>query len=895
MSPKKNYRTLIALACLSLGAASAHSESPERSLRFDIASQSLAQALRSYGQISGQEIIFTRDLVDGKFASPLQGEYTAQAALEHLLQGTGLKAERSTSGALMIRRAEQPTKTVYNTAPHVTAFTDSTAAEGGSKAPDASADAGDVLQEITITATRQALPLSKVPVSVVATDQQTLDKQGIRSAGDLMRMTPSVSFGQSSQFYGTGQSNIAIRGIQSTSGIPTTGVYIDDTPIQTRTGISPSLTNAYPQIFDLDRVEVLRGPQGTLFGTGSMGGAVRFITPEPNLKDSDLYTRSEVASTQNGGISYEQGVAGGAPIIDDKLGFRASLWHRYDAGYVDRLDPRTKQVVQRDINGEHSTAARLAVAWKPLENLTLTPSLFFQRLTADDAPLFEVGTSDPAREEFRTSLYVRPQSHLDRLYLPALKATLDLGSVTLISNTSYLTRKTRTQSDDGNLNVAIWTGYAGPYPPPGLDPPDSGTANATTQTGLTQELRLQSTDPNGRFNWVLGAFYAHSITHDAFDSDDVDLLTQINYGLQLQGQPPASSIEDLFGVGLYQGRYVVSQRSGYYDLQKSVFAQADYEIVPRLKVTAGLRYTMATFDYRNFLAGPLYATDGRTVALESKSSPLTPKLGLSFQATDNNLFYASAAKGVRGSGVADAVGDRCVDDAAAIGFDPMVARNIASDSVWTYEIGSKNRLADGRLGIDASAYHTNWSNVQTTLVLPGCQVNTTLNLGSAEVDGFDLALSAQPLRGLVLGVSVSYMDARYTSSLPGPGDTIIRRKGEPLDVAPWSFHLSGEYAFKIGLQDAYVRADHTRTTHDSTPLDLSSPLVDPDLPRAPATAVLDLRAGARFGGLDISLFADNVLNDHPLQALGHDALGNVNYRSVSFRPRTIGLTATFRK
>src|SRR6185369_13747577 len=142
------------------------------------------------------------------------------------------------------------------------------------------------------------------------------------------------------------------------------------------------------------------------------------------------------------------------------------------------------------------------------------------------------------------------------------------------------------------------------------------------------------------------------------------------------GLPPVSSVEEMFGVGLYQGRYVVSQRSGYYDLQKSLFAQADYEVLPRLKVTAGLRYTSATFRYRNFLAGPLYATDGMDSALESKSTPLTPKLGVSFQATDNNLFYASAAKGVRGSGVADAVGDRCVDDAAAIGFDPLTPRSI---------------------------------------------------------------------------------------------------------------------------------------------------------------------------------------------------------------------------
>jgi iron complex outermembrane receptor protein len=894
MSSQKNCRTLIALACLSFGVASAGAESPPRSLRFDITSQSLAQALRTYGQICGQEIIFTRDLVDGITASPLKGEYTAQAALERLLEGTSLTAERSPSGVLMIKRSEQPAKTAYATAPRIMAFADGAADAGTGESADSADAEDDVLEEITVTSTRQAQPLSKVPLSVVATDQETLDKQGVRSAADLMRLTPSVTFGQGGQFYGTGQSNISIRGIQSTSGIPTTGVYIDDTPIQTRTGISPSLSNAYPQIFDVDRVEVLRGPQGTLFGTGSMGGAVRFITPDPSLDESSLYTRSEVASTENGGLSYEQGVAGGAPLVEDKLGFRASAWHRYDAGYVDRLDRRTKQVVQRDIDDSRSDAARLAVAWKPVENFTLTPSVFFQRIRTDDASLLEVAVSDPERNEFAASFYTIPQSHSDRFVLPALKATLDLGSFTLISNTSYFRRKTRTISDDTALNVQMWA-YAGPFPPEDFEPADALTRSETTQSNLTQELRLQSADPTGRFNWVIGGFYAHSITHDAFDGENLGLLDEINYGLGLQGQPPVGSLEEFFGVGLYQGRYVVTQRTGYYDLQRSLFAQVDYAVLPRLKLTAGLRYTRADFRYQNFIAGPLYATDGMDTTAEVKSDPLTPKFGVSFQANDDNLFYANAAKGVRGSGIADAVGALCVDDGAAIGFDPFTSRPINSDTVWSYEVGSKNRLAEGRFAIDASAYHVDWDDLQTTTILPGCGVNTTLNLGSAKIDGVDLALSAQVLRGLTVGVAASYMDARYTSELLGPNDSIVRRRGEPLDVAPWSFHLSSEYAFRLGPRDFYVRADHTRTTHDNTPVDTNSPLIDPAIPRPPATSVLDLRAGARFGDLDVSLFAGNVLNASPYLSLGHDTPDSVNFRTTTYRPRTIGITATFRK
>jgi outer membrane receptor protein involved in Fe transport len=536
------------------------------------------------------------------------------------------------------------------------------------------------------------------------------------------------------------------------------------------------------------------------------------------------------------------------------------------------------------------------VAWKPVEHLTLTPSIFFQRTRTDDASLLEVASSDPGRNEFAASFYTIPQSHADRFVLPALKATLDLGSVTLISNTSYFTRKTRTISDDTALNVQMWA-LAGPIPylPADLEPADALTRSKTTQSNLTQELRLQSTDPTGRFNWVLGGFFSHSITHDAFDAENLGLLDEINYGQALQGLPPVGSLEEYFGVDLYQGRYVVTQRSGYDDLQRSLFAHVDYAVVPRLKLTAGLRYTRADFRYQNFLAGPLYASNGTTTTLDSKGSPITPKFGVSFQANDDNLFYANAAKGVRGSGVADPVGALCVDDAAAIGFDPFTSREIRSDTVWSYEVGSKNRLADGRFAIDASAYHVNWDDLQTTTILPGCGINTTFNLGSAKVDGVDLALTAQVLRGLTVGVAASYIDARYSSALDDGSGTIIRRSGEPLNVAPWSFHLSSEYAFKLGLRDFYVRADHARTTHDSTPVDASSPLIDPAIPRLPATSVLDLRAGARFGDLDVSLFANNVLNAHPLLSLGHDTPDSVNFRTTTYRPRTIGLTATLRK
>ncbi len=462
-----------------------------------------------------------------------------------------------------------------------------------------------VLQEVTVTATREERTLSKVPLSVVATDQATLERQGVRSADDLFRLTPSVTFGQGGEFYGTGQSNISIRGVQSTSGVPTTGVYIDDTPLQTRTGVSPSLTNAYPKIFDLDRVEVLRGPQGTLFGTGSMGGAVRFITPNPVYGASELYARSEVNSTERGGTGYEAGLAGGASIVEDVLGLRASYWHQEESGFLDRLDRVSKQVTDRDINGERSDVGRVALGWRATEDLTITPSVTFQRVRIEDTSLLEVSTSNLRRNDSRTSLYALPQPHTDRFVLPALKMELGVGDAKLISNTSYFTRRTTTVSDDTSLNVALYGGHKGADIPPEFVDNRANTLSRTSQEGWTQEIRLQGANAGLGLNWVVGGFYSSSTTRDAFNSQNTDLLQMINFNLVNSGQAPVASVTEFLGVELFQGLFVVSTQSRYKDVQKSVFTQADYEVIPRLKLTAGVRYTDATFDYRNFVAGPL--------------------------------------------------------------------------------------------------------------------------------------------------------------------------------------------------------------------------------------------------------------------------------------------------
>src|ERR1700728_895798 len=191
------------------------------------------------------------------------------------------------------------------------------------------------LKEIVVTATRREESLSKVPVSVSAYSQDTMDNLGVKDMTDLVRYIPGVSIDQ------TGTNNISIRGISSSGGAGTTGIYIDDTPIQMRAlGFNPDDT--LPKTFDLDRVEALRGPQGTLFGAGSEGGTVRYIMTQPSLSMFSSHGRSEVSDTEGGAPSYEGGIAAGGPVIDGTVGVRASLWYRKDGGWIDLVNPYTR-------------------------------------------------------------------------------------------------------------------------------------------------------------------------------------------------------------------------------------------------------------------------------------------------------------------------------------------------------------------------------------------------------------------------------------------------------------------------------------------------------------------------------------------------------------------------
>lgn len=749
-------------------------------------------------------------------------------------------------------------------------------------AADAAAPAADVgLAEVIVTAQRRTERLQDVPISVSVYSQATMDAQGTRDIDGLARLTPGVTFVRGSINNNSESSDIAIRGIDSTAGAATTGIYIDDTPIQSR-HLSFGTFSAYPQLFDIDRVEVLRGPQGTLFGSGSEGGTVRFITPEPGVSDYSAYARSEFAATAHGDPSEEIGLAGGGPLIDGSLGFRASVSYRHEGGYVDRLDWHTHSVADPDSNANTTKTARLAVKWAASDNLTITPSLYYQTRHVDDSSSWwdiRPGTADPTQGQFDATLRNGneiAQPSTDQFTLSAVKIDWNLGGLRLVSSTSYFKRRQSATTDYSAVDRAIFLGD--PYPAAPVQAPGSW---ADDQENWTQELRLESADAAARVNWTTGVFYQHAKENTIENVYDPGLLGDIGLPVgdgYIYKQDPFSSL----------------------DKQIALFGQADVKITDRFKVTLGLRVSKADFvgqaNYSGFVVGPPVSSSASIT-----EHPVTPKIGFNYQFDADNLLYATVAKGYRIGGANPAIGQFC--DFTPYGLTG-VPPQYSSDSVWSYELGTKNTFDDRRLLLNASVYFIKWNNIQQNVALP-CGFQFTANLGAAQSRGFDLQTEYKLNDALTVGGTFGYTNADYTQTVfatevaaQTAGSFSIVQDGNHLPGAPWTLALFGQVNFPLMSTQGYVRGDYQYSAKQTSVTAAQDPAnggLPGAFPPIPSTAFSSLRAGARWAGFDVSLFAQNLFDTQPkLSVVNNSGVQSPLFQAITWRPRTIGVTATYR-
>jgi iron complex outermembrane receptor protein len=812
---------------------------------------------------------------------------------------------------------------------------------GANEATTTEPAAAGALEEIVVTATRREENISRVPISITAFSQDMLDQKGIKDFGDVARFTPGVAFD-------AGQTNqISIRGISSTGGSGTTGIYIDDVPIQVR-NLGYNADDALLKLFDLDRVEILRGPQGTLFGAGSEGGAVRYITTQPSLTKSSVYAKAETSYTEGGSPSYEAGVAAGGPVIDGVFGVRVSAWYRRDGGWIDRVDPTTLAVVDKNANRDDTTVLRFAGLWQPNDALRITPSILYQNSQRNDVTIYWPEYSDPGSNRY-VSANPEPRPEPDKLYLPALNIQADLGSsVRLISTTAYFHRD-ETSGYDGTLyNLGFYqtlllpqgfpTGVAafplldgsGVHLPPGLQNYRSPASVTNQQSNLTQEFRLQSADPSSRLQWTTGVFYS---LDRQFSLEQVHDPMADAFFNRLLGMPIAT----YFGTALNaNGSSYLPMGDAYfdqlvsYDRQLAGFGEVNFNLTDTLKLTAGVRVSRTSYTIESLSGGP---TNGgfRPGTQSSSETPVTPKAGIQWQATPNDMYYFTYAKGFRsGGGNASipydptfknpAVG--CTQDFLNFGI-PHAPATYKSDSVQSFEVGAKNNI-NNRVRLASSVYYIKWNNIQGNVIPPICQIQWTDNLGGAVSKGFDLQADFQLTSALSIESAFGYTDARYTKNaypsgtvITGPnpplplvagGDAVAGANGigQGYSIPPYSATIGLEYKFRPFAHESFVRGDYEYLAGDKwvhPALDPRTASYDPTALSTPRQAFASLRAGTNLGDWTASLFVDNLTDAHPIVNYNHQnntydgngaLLASPAYRFVSYRPRTFGLTVTFR-
>jgi outer membrane receptor protein involved in Fe transport len=842
---------LIGAATLSLATADAAFAQSVSAQQVDIPAQSLAGTLNQIGRQTGSEIVFASADVRGKSGRAVRGSYTAEQALSVALQGTSLAMRRTPQGAFVIQGGPGSGESGAGSAAAVDESVDST--------------------EIIVTARKTGERIQDVPVTVTAVTAKALEERGAVDIKDILRTVPGMSN------IGTerGLSRYTIRGLSTFASSPTVGIYLDDVPLVT---ISTTFSGGYdPVFFDVARVEVLKGPQGTLYGGSAMGGAIKYISATPRLNQFSVDTAAGFAVTAHGSPSYNGEVVVNAPLVEDRLALRAGFYYRHDGGFIDAMpgevqDGNTSSTpfpiytparrdagttyAQKDANFADTYVGRVSLEWQPDETWSIRPQIFYQDYKQANQGAFFLN-----RPGYTSSLRMREPNY-DTAAIYSLNIEKDLGGVKLTSLTSKFDRKFIYKRDYSFfLGSLIDFLYA-------FDSPNDSTSNTHT---FSQEVRLASDFGNDvPFRFLIGAFY----------SKQDDRLVQT---VQTPG------VEPIFGTDiLYFGDTKTSTK------QYALFGEATYTLFDRLDITAGVRLfkvdQLINAVYDGLFNGGRTTVDNK----RGKEDGVNPKVGLAYRVTDDNLLYASAAKGFRPGGpnrynINPAV---CGADLAAIGRTsaPSV---FESDNLWTYEAGTKNIFGNGAVMINAAAYYTKWKGIQQSIGL-SCGFGFTDNIGTAEVKGAELEARIEPFDGFEIGGNAALTKTRVTEAVPGTTAQV----GEELPGVPkwmatafvgyssqlggdWRFDVRGEYQYQ-GAAGFTLNPTMLVTFSDGT----VATIPDPNGFRK-AFDVVNLSASFSHGKTRIGLYANNLFDKRPLLLIDQQTASD---RAWSIRPRTIGVT-----
>jgi len=686
-------------------------------------------------------------------------------------------------------------------------------------------DSSGALEEVVVTAERREERIQDVPMSITALGAAQIEADGIRNFQDYAVLIPNLSFAYTSSAAPLGQS-ISLRGI---FGGNTTGVYLDETPV-------PGSID--PQVVDLERIEVLRGPQGTLYGARSMGGTVRLITSQPDPHNFSGGLHSIGSYTQHGGANGTVDGVINLPVIADKLAIRAFGFWDDQSGLFERAaspDTPAPFASHNGIGSSRRYGGALSARLLLLDDaLVLTPRVVLQRTQSDGRPYADVAPDNFVQSRL-FDLDERGSDHWN-LYSFTAHYTAPLGKLTSV--TSEFDRNYG-DSEDASEPISQLLGFT---------VPSLFQVNGSSRS-FVQEFRFTS-DFSGPFQVTLGAIY-----QDVKDELSV----------------PPNVIADLGDI--------YSTRIETDSLEKAVYGEATFAATSKLQLTTGLRYFRSNVDFQTTQAG--FAVLPGTFGGIQHENSLNPKFNAKYSFNDDVNVFATAAKGFRTGGVNAYSTSFCAADRDALGISEAAAASYKSDSLWSYEVGVKSGLFEKRLIANATVFYIDWSDIQQSVPL-ACGFSITQNGGKARSQGFELELQATPLRNLTVGAGVGRTDAKITDG----GALKTLPAGQPIQQVPdWTFTTSTDYGFMIGTLPLSVHAGYSYVGSSISRLNAI------DGRRRPSYSLVNGRLAADVGQVAIGLFVDNVFNQVAnLSDVPPLSIEDPNRPRIAIsRPRTVGV------
>jgi outer membrane receptor protein involved in Fe transport len=783
--------------------------------QFDLPSQSLADTLRAIGSRSGTNIAFDPATVRGKTAPAVSGSYSTQDAIRHALEGTGLTMRVIKDGSLLV-------------------------VDPGTGS-DSANNEDTQLQEVLVTAQKSVQLAQDVPMALTVINAQSLIDRNDVSLDDYYTRVPGLSLYDD----GNGFKLLAIRGVTTgMNNTPTVGVYVDDTPVGSSTALArgdvlvPDLDPA-----DLAQIEVLKGPQGTLYGASNMGGLLKYETIQPNLSNYSAYVETDGAEVDHGGAGW--GFRGNVnlPLVTDKFALRISGSTRYDPGYIDNV-----ATGQTNVNTHRIDTGRIAALWAPFEGLTVKLSAYVSDRNAYGSGREDYNflTNQPLFGDLTHNQIPGTGTNNSLLHLYNLTVNDDFSKFSLLSSTSYAHVDWQSKAD-----ITPLFGFFGGI----FGIPDFG-ATIYQHYGtekFTQEFRVASRGDN-LVDWLVGAFYTHESSVFVQNLDGASTTD----GGPIPGLPPLSD-------GLGNSEYK----------ETALFGDLTWHVTGSFDVQGGLRYSRNWQSSINLSSG-LLGNPGVTVGQGSSSEGVTTFLfSPTYKLDPNDMVYGRIASGYRAGG----------PNYTLAGYEYP----FGSDKSTNYELGYKGELLDHALTLDADVFYISWKNIQ----LLGSDANDQSffsNAGSAISKGAEFASEYRPLRGLTLGLSATYTDAYLNSVAPAgiyalPGFRLpYSSRWSGRASADYEFHIVGEWKGDFGGDYSYVGERESDFTAAPTTQRVAL---------APYR-VLDFHTGISVGHYAFNVYLKNALDDRGIISASPLTLSKTPAdEGVSvIQPRTVGVSAS---